>query len=182
MKLRLLSVPLMLFSLMLSAAPVYKHVDAQGHVTYSDKPSNDDDQPVELKPVSVIPGRKVAKPVAKRPAQDDQERKEKPVKYRLEWLHPQPEQTFRNTGGQIEADLKIQPSLPEGTRIELWLDGEKKAKWQGAPVTLTEVWRGQHTLEARVVNAEGKTLARSSVTFFMHQSSLLISTPIQDGG
>ncbi len=180
MKRRLLSVLLCLFSFSLVAAPVYKHVDAQGNVTYSDKPAHDEDQPVELKPVSVIPGRKPAQSLKKQPVQEAAE--QKPVRYRLEWLQPQQEQTFRNTGGQIQADLKIEPGLPRGTRVELWLDGKKKAEWKGAPVTLSEVWRGQHSLEARVIDANGKTLARSSVTFFMHQASLLISTPIQNGG
>ena len=178
MNIRYLPAVLLFLVLATQAAPVYKHVDEQGQVTYSDKPVDEGDQPVTLKPVSVIPGR----PVARKPEPAAPATETTPVRYELEWLKPLNEQTLRNIGGKLEVDLKLKPGLPAGHRVELWLDGVKKGEWEGVPVTLTEVWRGTHSLEARLVDAQGKALARSAITIYVHQNSLLISTPIDQSG
>ncbi len=174
-----LSALLLLVTFGLQAAPVYKHVDEQGNVTYSDKPQDEHDQPADLKPISVIPGRKVSSP----PRRPDPAPEPPPrVRYSFEWKHPVPEQTLRNTGGTVKVDLRISPSPPEGYRVELWLDGNKRMDWPGVPVTLQEVWRGEHVLEARIVDTAGRKVAAGQVKFYMHQTSLLIPTPIGRGG
>ena len=175
----MLSLMLLAASAMPLLAQVYKHVDEDGKVTYSDQPLHEGDEPVELKSISVIPGRKQPPAMAQPPEQAP----EPPaVKFRLDWLRPEPDQVFWNIGGQLTVELELEPGLPAGHRVEIWLDGRYVTDWAGGPVQLDEVWRGEHRLEARLLDVQGRQLTRTSVTFYVQQKSLLIDTPAGTGG
>ena len=69
----------------------------------------------------------------------------------------------------IEADLEFEP----GSRLEL--DGVE-TRWRGEPpaVRLSEVWRGEHRLRARLLDAPGEELASSEeIRFYKRQTSVV---------
>lgn len=89
---------------------------------------------------------------------------------------PQNEETIHDNTGSVPVSIAIQGSgLPEHSSIRVLLDGRPYgAARYGASFTLEGVERGEHTLQAQVVDAAGKTvLSSDTVTFYMWQASRL---------
>src|SRR5262245_32457060 len=80
-------------------------------------------------------------------------------------VSPTQQQTLWNTGGEVSVQLTTQPSLRQGDRVDLVLDGQRRnLDSPSTQFTLAEVFRGIHTLEAVVIDANGRELARSGPT------------------
>jgi hypothetical protein len=83
------------------------------------------------------------------------------------------ESTFqRNSDEDIPVGISVSPALQKGHRLEILLDG--KIANGLASVQAANLERGSHQILARVVDAAGKTLTSSSVTFYIQQPSVLI--------
>ena len=84
--------------------------------------------------------------------------------------------TVWNDARQLDLDLAIEPPLAVslGHRIDVYVDGELRAPGiRSSRVRLTDIDRGEHTLQARVVDAEGRTIARTAqLTIYHKQHSL----------
>lgn len=91
---------------------------------------------------------------------------------------PKNEETIHDNTGRVPVSIAIQGSagLPEHSSIRLLLDGQPYgAARYGASFTLEGVERGEHMLQAQVVDASGKTILSSdTVTFYMWQASRLL--------
>lgn len=89
-------------------------------------------------------------------------------------LRPAAEETVWGAGGELEVTLAGDFELQTGSRLLLDLDGVE-AEWRGKPpqVRLNAVWRGEHRLRARVLDAEGRELASSrEVRFYKREPSV----------
>ncbi|HVV68901.1 MAG TPA: hypothetical protein VHE99_07730 [Gammaproteobacteria bacterium] len=83
---------------------------------------------------------------------------------------PKEGQTFQNQQ-QIPVSIDINPALNPKDKIEIWLDENLYQRGNEAQITLQNVERGEHHLQIKVTNAEGKLLnATNIVTFFVHQT------------
>jgi hypothetical protein len=81
-----------------------------------------------------------------------------------------------NAVNSINAALQLTPELQEGHRIQVLMDGQAYPAWpEGAlSYTIADVYRGTHSLSARVVDAEGRNLCSGPVvTFHVRQPSVL---------
>jgi phosphatidate phosphatase APP1 len=84
---------------------------------------------------------------------------------------PVDQRGIRANDGNITVQLSVQPELQPDHMIVLTVDGEDgEATYSSIDMTvdLTNLSRGQHTLMATVVDAEGNKLIQSEpVTFFV---------------
>lgn len=157
----------------LHAQEIWRHVDEHGAVRYADRPfagavraewseaSRWSNRAADL-PGSGKRGPKAAG------AQEDAE-------LELAIMRPAPEETVWGAGGTLEVTIGADRELQPGSRLALELDGTETA-WEGEPpaVTLSEVWRGEHRLRARLLDAQGKELASSEeVRFYKRQTSVV---------
>lgn len=154
-------------------AEVYRWVDAEGQVHYSDRPSPGADRvAIDVVPPSSSPP--VASPSPGR-SQSGTGSKETVVAYEALTIQaPAQDETLWNIEGQLDVAVASQPGLQAGHRIQLLLDGQTAAELEpGATRTrLPDVYRGQHTLLARIQDEFGTTLKQSEpVTFYVQQSS-----------
>jgi hypothetical protein len=155
-----------------ASAAVYKSIDAQGNVVYTDDPKGNG-EPVTLPPLSTVPPPKyvTSPPAATLPAADSQA----PVYEQLTIAAPAPDETLRDNTGDVMVKVVLQPPLDKtaGHRLQYFLDGQP----QGKPSTsdkarYPDVPRGAHTAEVAVVDAGGEELQRSpSVRFYLHRQS-----------
>lgn len=173
--------PLIVLLVPLAAtAEVYKWVDEQGNVVYSDQP-RPGAKPLDLPEVStyksVPPGRAVPRERAAEAAG--------PM-YGVQVLQPEPEATVRDNRGIMDVRVATEPPLlPErGHRLAIQLDDQAVQYTSSLEFQLTEVQRGAHTLRVWVTDKEGEAISdRQAVTFFMHQASRLHPTsPLAPGG
>ena len=159
-----------------SAAPaqVYRWVDEDGVVHYSDTPHPgaeeihlpDDEPPA--------PGRAFESLQRTLPTNGDEAAQQQPAGYQnLQFVAPSPEETLWNIGGELTVRLDVQPSLRPGHQVRVYFDGEPRQA-NGLTVDLQEVWRGAHNLQAEVLNEQGQLMIRSDpIRFYVQHTSVL---------
>lgn len=156
------------------AQTIYKTVDENGNVVYSDTNPDGDGVPVTLRELSVVkPGKLETAPAAEenRAAGDDQETAQA-APPGLSIVSPQSEETIWNTAYVLSVALDISGPLPEGSQLAYIVDGEVKETSRSPRAQLTEVFRGEHQLTVELRGSDGRTLASAGpVTFFMRQGS-----------
>lgn len=161
----LCSVLLLLQAAALAQNQIYKSVDEDGNVIYSDQPPSPDAKPIVLRESNIIETVK---------AQPDPissgETASQPLEIGI--LSPQNEETFWGTGNDLPVLLEVKPQLRPGMQINLYLDDEKVATVGTVQTTLQQIDRGTHSFRAELVSSGGEIIASTeSRTFFMKQFS-----------
>ncbi len=147
---------------------IYKKVNPDGTVEYSDKPSEGAElmnvpkgSVVDLSP----PGGLQAQPGDA----DQAEKKPKAKKYtQVEIINPKTGVPLRSNNGRVSATLITEPELAEGDYIRWTLDGEEVPNAQSTSLLLENVDRGEHKLQATILNEDDVPLQTSNqVVFFL---------------
>ena len=150
-------------------AELYKKVDEQGNVTYSDVPSG------TAKPVKP-PGLSTYGT----PAQHKQSTKKPPDPAKpaaanytaLAITSPVHDEALRDNSGAVAVKVSVVPQLDTqaGHKLVVLLDSKSAAQGQAAEVSLHEVERGAHTLKVQVTDADGRVLKESAaINFQLHR-------------
>jgi hypothetical protein len=170
-----------------SAAEVYKVVDEHGNVTYTDRAPDPGAEPIRLPELSVIEAMEL--PSTAEGAEEEQEAvtdiRELRRGYRdFKITSPQRDEHIRGTGNAVTISWDTRYQLQPGMTVHLFLDGEPLEPTRSSSITVQEVWRGEHSVSGKIVDAQNRTIANASpVTFFMHQHSVNFPNPgTQDGG
>ncbi|MDT8453253.1 MAG: DUF4124 domain-containing protein [Gammaproteobacteria bacterium] len=152
-------------------AEIYRSVDEDGNVIYSDQELPNS----ELIPTPTDNTVSMPKPEASAPAE---EKKEKPTGnyHSFSIVSPDHNAVIRNNAGNITVNLSIDPPLKVGSGdyIRLYLDDEEQSsKLTSSSTQLSNIARGSHTLRAELRNASGKTLKSASIQFHLKRISVL---------
>ena len=97
-----------------------------------------------------------------------------PVNFKVSIAAPANEETVRENTGSVYVTTRISPRFETGFKVQLLVDGSP----HGAPsnsttFALREIFRGEHTLQAKLFDANNKLVSVSPVsTFFMHRTSI----------
>ena len=161
--------------LVAQAAVVYKWVDADGVVHFSDQPEPGAEKVVVTgAPTHGILNGQIPPPPAA--AQPDKRKPTSLDAMEVSITSPAPDQTFSGAEA-VTASLQVEPDLKPGGPITVsWtLDGAPIAEAEGAThFTLPDVSRGTHTIAATLTDsATGQTKAASPVTFNVLRPSVL---------
>lgn len=149
---------------------IYKSVDDNGNVSYSDEPSPG---AVEIKKRE-IPTMPSVVPEVDLESDTDTEADDDALYSSIEIVNPEPESSVRDNAGNLSVSVALQPSLKETHSIMITLDGEEIANSRSPVFQFQNLDRGTHTLTAIIVNAEGNEVQRSStITFTMQRHSEL---------
>lgn len=162
---------MVLFSISYAHATVYKWVDENGKVHFSDEP---------VKNAEVVEFKKntqnniklpevITSPIEATPTIDIDS-----TKYDLKIVSPSEEETIRSNEGNITIIADISPQLFPPHRLALYMDGKKQGSSQsGNLFKLREIDRGEHTFTIKAVTKNGKQLASSKPRkVFLHRTSL----------
>jgi Domain of unknown function (DUF4124) len=168
---------LMFVAAVAAAGPTYRWVDAQGQVHYSDRPVEGAEE-VELQSVQsysppAIDTSAVASSTAPTPRTAAADDADTPKAVTI--LSPAAEQTLWNTGGRLPVAVSVDPALPTGQKVNLYLDGNRVVDGEPGRLAfeLGEIFRGEHTLTATVENAAGTEILRSdTIKFYVQQTSV----------
>lgn len=155
---------------------IYRTVDEDGNVIYSDTPPAPDAEPVELDPVTTVPAYE-GEQAGPDQAADDEEGEESGVAYDgVEIVYPTADEAIRHNGGQVPFRVVLRPEgveLAESHRVEILVDGSVRGSGSGLTVTVGPIDRGPHSVTARVIDAGGNPLASSQpVNFFLLRHSI----------
>ena len=163
----------LLLNLSHSGAQIYKTVDENGNIVFTDQPASADARPLELSPLAAISD---PVPIAVRPDPALQTR-DQPLRYRISIVSPQQDQTLWGTVGNVPVQVSIRPTLQPGHRVAIYLDGTQVDEMVGGIKNIGGVDRGTHQISAAVINGSGDQVSNTPrVTFHMKQHSILLPT------
>ena len=165
-----------------AGAEIYKSVDKDGNVVYSDEPLSADAKPVTLKQLSVVTTRKpvVTSPASPDPdAEQDLELTEEEARdVRAHFAgfaltRPVPEETYWGTDNAILASVELPNPLLPGYQIVFSVNGNDLAPDVATTTRISGFDRGVHTISAQVVDQRGGTVVSTPVvTFYVKQHSV----------
>ena len=163
------------------AASVYRWVDNDGQIHYSDRQTNGSES-VELRESSVYTPLELPDISQDEEAADTDEEEglegEESGYESLRVVVPENDESVRSNEGQVRVSIELQPGLAEGHKIRLYLDGSKASgELPTTQVTLQNVERGTHSLAVAVVDATDRELIRSPATTF-HLKRLAVLKPL----
>jgi hypothetical protein len=148
---------------------VYRSVDAQGHVIFTDAPpAGRAAEEVKITPVNTLPA-------ASAPAERSRPDKEKTVYERFTITSPSNDAAFGQEVEAVDVTLELSPPLQGSDTVQFFLDGKPLGEpAQNLAYTLTGLERGTHTVEARLYDAKGRQLmSTGSVQFHLRRISAL---------
>lgn len=158
-------------SLLASAAAwaaIYKTVDENGRTVYTDNPpANKPVEAIELPELNTQPPVSTQPPPAAKRA---------PVQVQYQVSIAAPAQGMQIPMGQHEVpvSLDIHPALRDGAYVQILLNGQPNGPtFQGTQIVLTDVYRGEHQLQAAIYSSDGEELVRSdAVTIYVQRQSV----------
>ena len=160
----MLRIVLLLSSLVCSAvfADVFKRVDANGRVHFSDRPGPDAER-IEVKPVQAV---ETPSPMGN-VTESRQGEKADAFKYETFSIDsPADGEGVRANDGNITVRMTIRPSLQRGHSIAISIDGDRLATGTSTVFELKNLSRGTHSLEAAVVDDAGSEVSRTKPVSF----------------
>ena len=150
------------------ADDAWKWTDDEGVVHYSDVPVDGAEQ-VNLSGYSKKTGARISN------STELTRREEPPEEFEYETLaitSPAAEQTLWNIEGSLPVSISLSPNLLRGHRIRVTFDGSAQ-DISGTSLTISEVYRGVHSLHAEVIDATGRVVSRSDpIRFYVQQAAI----------
>ena len=144
-----------------AAEKIYKVLDDEGNVTFTDIPPNDADAIVE--PHSIL-GTNTTPAIATAPEYVDKTgRADALPSYVTRIVYPASESTIPMGPGDFVVEAEISPRLDSEEQLILLLDGEAVGAPQPFPRwQLTNIFRGAHRLQVVRVNETGAEQSKST--------------------
>jgi hypothetical protein len=160
------------------SAAIYKHVDEDGNVVFTDNPHGKKAETLHLSPTNIQPATQPKTKAADNSAgttTEEEEKAEERVPYSLISISsPDDESTVTYGQETITASVQITPALQADDLIQFYFDGSKQGSAStNSSITFSDLERGEHTISAAVLNAEGKIERQSkSVRIFVMRHSI----------
>lgn len=174
---RLLLFVLLLTPLAGEADAVYRTVDAQGNVIFTDTPPADGSAAdrIEIQRTNTVQ----APPADPSPEPAKKEQETAVPGYQVTITMPANETSFPMGPGNFSVRVSVKPPLEKYDGLQLFMDGTPRGgPQQDSMWDLTNVFRGQHDITVGVINKEGETLAMSQpVRVFVHRPSINFNRP-----
>ncbi len=153
-------------------AQIYKSVDADGNVIYTDEPTGNT-KPVDLPPLSTIPAPKSNLGSA---SLTEPDREAVEAYQAITILSPAADETLRINNGDVSVSVSSEPALntAAGHRFQFYLDGTARSgPTESSQIQFKEMDRGAHDLEVAIVDTSGRELFRSnSQRFYLQRISV----------
>jgi len=161
-------------------AQVYKTVDKDGNVTYTDQPPADGSKPIELAPISVIEApiyEKAPEATTEDGAADGGEEVSLKTLRRnykdFAIVSPQAEESVWAPDGPISVAWQAGLALQEGMQVTIFLDGKRYSTTTQQMVMVVGLERGEHNVSAELRDSRNRTVATTApVVFFVRQPGL----------
>ena len=150
------------------AAEVYRSVDEDGNVVFTDQPS-EGAEVIEIDKLQTI------KPP---PVRDSdyapRQEKPKPAYTEIRITSPENDLAIRENSGNVSVSISTTPGLRPGDAVFLYLDGKEFNLGNSTGKSFTGLDRGTHQLRAVIKSSDGRILLSSkSVTFHLLRQSVI---------
>lgn len=161
-------------------AEVYKVVDENGNVTYTDQEPEEGATPMTLPDISVVSTEYPEDSFSEETATDGSDEsaegktpRELRSMYRdFQITSPGQEETISGTGNEVVISWGAGAAYEPGMSVAVFVDGESHAAGPGGNLSLT-LDRGEHQVYAILRDERGRRIVTTpTVTFYVHQASV----------
>ena len=153
-----------------ATADVWRWIDDDGVVHFSDTPQAGAEL-VDVSESSRSTGARIYRNAAPSSSDDAAAATEQAFKYEsLSISSPGAEETLWNIEGTLSVSLSLSPGLQAGHRVRVYFNGEPRMV-NSTSFTLDEVYRGVHNIQAEVLDATGRLMIRSTSNRFYVQQN-----------
>jgi hypothetical protein len=151
---------------------IYKHVDADGNIHYTDVKPDKDAKEADLPGLTIVESTKTEGRIRFSAPKNVEERENLFDDFII--ISPLEEEMIQGTGGTVEAVVKINGELPAHYRIRFYIDNVPYGKVQTNVQRIEEVFRGEHQIYAEAIDARSRKVVKTTpkVTFFVRQNSI----------
>jgi len=160
----ILSSILMFFVCCLGAETVYKSVDEDGNINFTDKPSGEAEE-IKIQELETIKNPNPAKYTSSKNQSEESNNKYE----NFVVTSPKNGEGIRSNSGNVSISLSLDPALRGGHKIIISMDGKEVGS--GSSVSLQNVDRGTHSISASVVDGNGKSIISTLSTFSLLRAS-----------
>lgn len=175
---RLVAVPVLALAALLTSslcsAEIYKYVDKDGNVVFTDKPGKGREQ-MHLAPlptISLPKGDDTGQTTPTKPVNG--QKSTGPTYSKLVFTSPGDNSAFWSGSGNFVISVEATPALRKGDKFKVALDGRVLGSNTSGAFPVQHVSRGTHTASMSVVNAEGQSVQSGpSITFTVHRPSVI---------
>lgn len=175
-------------------AEVYKTIDENGNVVYTDQPPGPDASPMDLPGLSIISAQKAAPPVIAssdssggpepEPQQEVTSIRDLRRGYRdFAIVSPAQDQTIWGTGNEASIAWSTRYRLQPGMSVIIYVDGAALAPTTASVTTVGHLYRGEHNVYAELIDARNRRIATAKpVSFHIKQYSVNFPSRQSRGG
>ncbi len=173
---------LLIFCSSTAIAQMYKWVDKEGNISYSDQPPFKGAAKLDVPELTTMPATDVPK---KKPVSAKEKEKEKNnTKYTfLKITSPENDAFIRSIEGNFSISFTTKPSLntEQGHYFTVSMDGKiVKDKLSASSANFSNIDRGTHKLRVSIKSKSGKTLRKSkTITMHMHRQTIVRKPALQ---
>lgn len=161
MKIQLFILLILLSNYSFSNEVIYKTVDKDGNIIFGDKPSISSEK-IILPELQTI---KNPNPIKNRPIKKKSHAPKNDFYKAISVISPANDSAVRNNAGNISISINLKPSLKSSDIVIIKLDGKKVSSGSILSVSLNNISRGTHTIEAEVLNYTNKLLISTKSSF-----------------
>lgn len=160
-----------------AVAGVYKYIDENGQVAYSDKPVAGAEK---LKIRSRNSPSYAAQPSRQNQSNNSGSTTDTAFEYdSFELLTPKNEKVVSDRSGSVQVIFLPTPTLANDHQIIVTVDGKDISRGRHANISLSQVPRGSHKVEGRIEDADGQILIKSgTVTFHVKRPIIDEDSPL----
>jgi hypothetical protein len=143
----------------LAAQEIYRVVDENGNVTYTDQKPNDNADPMDLPELNVLGDDEAAAEVI---TAEPESETAQPLNFRI--TSPTDGETLAGEAIQVEMDIGIE--IPPTAQIVLFLNGQPQEPIRTLDITLDQIPPGPYQLRAELQTPEGRKIAETGSVRF----------------
>jgi len=159
-------------------AQVYKVVDENGNVTYTDLQPKDGSEPIKLAPISVIETPDYPQPAkASKKKADSKEMSLRDLRKRYSdfaIVSPRQDESVWYSEAALTVAWSTGKRLQSGMRVTILVDGKRHPKTKKRRLKLPQLERGEHKIEAQLTDKRNRTVATAEpVTFYIKRPNII---------
>ncbi|GAA5315779.1 MAG: DUF4124 domain-containing protein [Candidatus Pelagadaptatus aseana] len=156
---------------LIAQAEIYKTVDENGNVVFTDNPKGNKAEEIKLPEVNTQPATRITVKLSP-PKEEETDKDKKPEKYTITLESPANETTVTMGQLTLTSSVAISPALAEEHSVQFYIDGKPSGKpSQATSHTFGQLYRGAHKIHAAILNKKGKVLKKTkAVTIYVHRA------------
>ncbi|HMA98613.1 MAG TPA: DUF4124 domain-containing protein [Wenzhouxiangella sp.] len=154
---KLLLAGLWFFATSVLAQPIYRVVDENGVVTYTDQKPTEDAKPLELPDLSVISGQAPEAAALIESEADDPS--VEPFQMRI--AEPSDGSNIVNSDGRLDIRFESNLDIPPAAQLVVFVNDQPQAPMREMVMSLTDLQPGEYRLQAELQTPSGRKLAES---------------------